>query len=224
MADEEVPAPLSVWAALSLVMADVQNVSKSGRNESQNFNFRGIDAVMNAVGPALRARGVIVLPSVKDVNYESYQTRNGAQMRNCTMTVAFTFVGPAGDLLVCSTVGEAADSGDKATSKAHSVAFRTALLQALCIPTDEPDPDASAHERATAPAPPAVITSAQYERIKKACDTKELRDEFRGRFGVPAAQLPADRWPDAEDWISDLEADGPPNNPALRDPEQGDPS
>jgi hypothetical protein len=30
-----------------------------------------------------------------------------------------------------------------------SVAFRTALLQALCLPTDEPDPDEHVYERAT---------------------------------------------------------------------------
>jgi hypothetical protein len=40
------------------------------------------------------------------------------------------------------------DSGDKATAKAMSVAMRTALLQALCLPTDEPDPDATSYERA----------------------------------------------------------------------------
>ena len=38
-------------------------------------------------------------------------------------------------------IGEAGDSGDKATPKAMSVALRTALLQTLMLPTDEPDPD-----------------------------------------------------------------------------------
>jgi hypothetical protein len=40
------------------------------------------------------------------------------------------------------------DSGDKATAKAMSVAYRTALLQVLCLPTDEPDPDSHTYERA----------------------------------------------------------------------------
>ena len=42
---------------------------------------------------------------------------------------------------------EAWDSGDKAAPKAMSVAFRTALLQALALPTDDPDPDSQSYER-----------------------------------------------------------------------------
>ena len=39
------------FAALSAVMDDVQAVKKGDRNTQQNYNFRGIDAVINAVGP-----------------------------------------------------------------------------------------------------------------------------------------------------------------------------
>jgi hypothetical protein len=192
----------TIHQALSAVMGQVQAVGKTGRNESQGFSFRGIDAVVNAVGPALRDEGVIVVPKVLDRWVETYQTRNGANMKNVSLLVEFTFHGPAKDTIVCSAVGEASDSGDKATSKAHSVAFRTALLQALCIPTDEPDPDASSHERAAAP---SVIDGALAARVRKACTTKELRDMFRDRFGCGAAEVPADRADEVEDWLSDLE-------------------
>ena len=40
------------------------------------------------------------------------------------------------------------DVGDKGTPKAMSVAYRIVLLQMLCIPTDEPDPDSQSYERA----------------------------------------------------------------------------
>jgi hypothetical protein len=46
--------------------------------------------------------------------------------------------------------GEASDAGDKSTPKAMSVAYRTFLLQSLCLPTDEPDPDSETHDRGTA--------------------------------------------------------------------------
>ena len=42
------------------------------------------------------------------------------------------------------------DGGDKATAKAMSVAFRIALLQALALPTSEPDPDSTSYERSPA--------------------------------------------------------------------------
>ncbi len=39
------------------------------------------------------------------------------------------------------------DSGDKATAKAMSVAYRIALIQALNAPTGDPDPDTQTYER-----------------------------------------------------------------------------
>lgn len=197
--------PIAVHEALSRVMGAVQAIGKGDRNQGQGFNFRGIDAVMNAVGPALREHGVIVLPNVRNRWVETYQTRNGATMRNVTLDVEFTFVGPDGSELLCATMGEAADAGDKATPKAHSVAFRTALLQALCVPTDEPDPDASSHERA---APPVVIAKADADRLidKMRAGNVAARD-WMEQFGVRPEDLPADRLAEAEDWLSDLEAD-----------------
>jgi hypothetical protein len=166
----------TVVAAVSAVMGDVQSVGKDGRNQSQGFNFRGIDAVLNAVGPALRKHGVIVTPKVLTYTAGTYQTSKGALMHSVTVEVEFTFHGPAGDTLVCSALGEAADSGDKATSKAHSVAFRTALLQALCIPTDEPDPDETSHERAA----PQAMTPHQASTIDT--QTKSLDDAQRAQL------------------------------------------
>lgn len=138
---------MTVIQALNAVMNDVQSIAKRDRNSEQNFNFRGIDAVINTVGPALRQHGVIVVPQVEDFTAESYTTKRGTAMRNVTVKVRWVFHGPDGDSIEAVTFGEAADSGDKALSKAQSVAYRIALLQALCIPTDEPDPDASSHER-----------------------------------------------------------------------------
>lgn len=196
---------LPIHIALSAVMGDVQAVRKQDRNTQQGFNFRGVDAVVNAVGPALRTHGVIVLPRVLARHTETYQTSKGATMRNVAVEVEFTFVGPDGSTLTCSTVGEAADAGDKATPKAHSVAFRTALLQALCIPTDEPDPDASTHERA---APVQAIGEVDARRLADVLNAggKEARDAWMARFGCHPATLPVGRLAEADDFVSDLEA------------------
>ena len=199
MADE----PPTIHEALSAAMGDVQAVGKDGRNAQQGYSFRGVDAVVNAVGPALRAHGVIVVPDLLHADYRPYQTKTGTAMMGCTVHVRYTFHGPRGDTIECSVMGESSDSGDKATPKAFSVAYRTALLQALCIPTDDPDPDQTSHERSSGP---VFITPDQYQRIKDACSTKELRDLFREKFQCPAAELPATRWAEAEDWLSDLEA------------------
>jgi hypothetical protein len=151
----------TIHQALSAVMGDVQSVSKSSHNDQQNFNFRGIDAVVNAVGPALRRHGVVVVPTKAVAEIEHYQTSKGTAMKNVALTVKFRFYGPAGDFVEATARGEAADSGDKATSKAHSVAFRTVLLEALCIPTDDPDPDSQLHERGVPRREPKKRASAQ---------------------------------------------------------------
>lgn len=198
-----------IHEALAAVMADVGAVSKDSRNQSQGFNFRGIDAVVNAVGPVLRKHGVITLPVVEDSHYDTIPTKNGGTMRQCTLTVRWRFVGPAGDQLEAVVIAEAMDSGDKATSKAHSVAYRTVLLQVLCIPTDEPDPDASSYERERPQERPAVIPQAEANRIAKliegAPNPVEVRAQFRAKFGCGASTLPADRLAEANDWLSDLE-------------------
>lgn len=203
--------PFPIHAALAAVMADVGAVAKSDRNQVQGFNFRGIDAVINAVGPAFRSRGVIALPLVEDAHYEQIEVgKNRSLMRQCTLTVRWRFVGPAGDHLDAVVVAEAMDSGDKATSKAHSVAYRTALLQVLCIPTDEPDPDATTYERAPAPAPPMLVTAAQADEMRAVLNgaSPDDRKAFVARFGCKPAELPAARFGEAKDWLSDLEAIG----------------
>lgn len=143
----------TIYAALAAVMDEVQGVAKKDKNTSQGFNFRGIDAVVNAVGPALRKHKVIVIPQLLEKAQSTVEVgKNRTPMGHVTVTVKYTFYGPSGDFLEAIVVGEAMDSGDKAVAKAMSVAFRIALLQSLALPTDEPDPDTHSYERSPAPA------------------------------------------------------------------------
>jgi hypothetical protein len=99
--------------------------------------------------------------------------------------VLYRFHGPAGDFLDAESVGEASDSLDKATSKAMSVAYRTALIQALTLPTGDPDPDSF-----NPPTDPTV-ESTDRSRLAQAkakvwklaqsrgWDTNQLADHYR---------------------------------------------
>lgn len=137
-----------IYTALADVMVDVDHVAKRDRNEHHRFIFRGIDAVVNAVGPALRKHGVIVTPHIHSVDYEQVSTSGGKPATACRVVATYTFWASDGSSIATSVAAEAWDNGDKSTPKAMSVAFRTALLQALCLPTDEPDPDHATYERA----------------------------------------------------------------------------
>jgi hypothetical protein len=138
----------TVVELLTNVMRDVQAVGKDGRNLEQGYMFRGVDAVVKAVGPKLREHGVLVLPMLEKASYRDVQTSRGKPSRESTVEVRYRFYGPAGDFIDAVVPGEAMDFGDKGVAKAMSVAYRIVLLQALCIPTDEPEPDAATYERA----------------------------------------------------------------------------
>jgi len=164
----------TVQQRLIAVMQDVQSVAKTERNQQQGFNFRGIDAVINAVGPAFRKHGVFVLPSVRESEYGQVTIgKNATQMGHVRLLVEFTFTGLDGDTVSCTVACEAMDSGDKATAKAMSVGLRTALLQVLALPTDEPDPDASSYERAPAGVQQDVVAGV-LKALADATDGAEL--------------------------------------------------
>lgn len=185
----------TVHQALAAVMSAVGPVAKRDRNETQRFNFRGIDAVVNAVGPALREHGVVMVPTAGQPTVDSYTTAKGTQMTHVVLPVTFTFYGPAGDSITCRVLGEASDAGDKVMSKAHAVAWRIALLEVFAIPTDEPDPDSQAHERAAEPGQDWWTANGWADQA----DHDHHRDELR----AAAKQLPADARDEMRQWIAD---------------------
>jgi hypothetical protein len=161
----------TIYQALNAVMDQVRGVGKKEENNAPGagYKFRGVDAVTNAVGPALREHGVILAPKVLDWKYGTVTVgHKQTQMGHARLLIEFTWYGPAGDSLVTIAAGEAFDSGDKATAKAHSVAFRTAMIQTLCLPTDEKDPNEDTYERSTAEQDPAVTARVELSRLLRA--------------------------------------------------------
>ncbi len=192
----------TVAEAVANVMGAVQAIGKNQRVDTgpARFNFRGVDDVVAAVGPALRKHDVVFAPvRVVSVDHERYETSKGSSMDGVTVVVEYEFTGPAGDKLRVAAAGQAADSGDKAVPKAMSVAYRTALLEALCVPTNEPDPDSSVHERAAAPRP--TVDERPYIREQIATVGKQ-------KFGWTPQQITDDFVPWSQGQvISEADAD-----------------
>lgn len=120
------------------------------------FKFRGIDEAMDAVGHAMREVGVILSTEVlKDETSTVPVTKKGDGRNGpyestilwttTKTTMRYIFVDPEdGSTHTIEMVGEGRDASDKSTSKAGSMAFKYALLQALCIPvTGMDDSDAA---------------------------------------------------------------------------------
>lgn len=158
----------TIFEALAAVSAEVGAVRKQERNKMQNFNFRGIDTVVNAVHPALAKHGVVVVPELLEKELRESKTAKGSVMVNVYLTVRYSFFGPEGDSVHAVVAAESFDSGDKATAKAMSVALRTALLQTLMLPTDEIDSNHVSYERSVLPGvEDAEIESAGVDGLRK---------------------------------------------------------
>lgn len=146
-----------VYTAIAEVMATIakEGISKDRKNEQQGYAFRGIDDVYNALAPILSGAGLCLLPYVKERQVVERQTQRGGVLFYVTVTVDFHLVSSVdGSSHVISVVGEAMDSGDKATNKAMSAAYKYACMQAFCIPTEgDNDADRTTHDVAPARKP-----------------------------------------------------------------------
>ncbi len=126
-----------IYKAIHEAMEACQAVGKDSRNPQQGYKYRGIDAVMNAINPALRKAGIFCVPEVQDTSREERTTKNGALMIYSVVTVKYSFFAEDGSSVTATVIGEGMDSGDKSYNKAMSAAFKYALFQVFCIPTEE---------------------------------------------------------------------------------------
>ena len=186
-----------VYAAIAGVMADLakEGISKSRNNQQQGYIFRGIDDVYNALSPILAAHGLVMLPRVLSREVVERVNHKGTALFYVTVDAEFVLVcAEDGSSHTIKTYGEAMDSGDKATNKAMSAAYKYAAMQAFCIPTEgDNDADATTHEVAPARkhVEPPKMTLAQradaFEARMRACKSAaELDKAFKLGSGLMA--------------------------------------
>lgn len=182
-----------IYAAINAISADLAEtgVSKSRTNAMQNYQFRGIDDVMNALAPLLVKHGVVILPRCLSRDVAERRTPKGTALFYVCVECEFDFICVAdGSTHVVKMYGEAMDAGDKATNKAMSAAYKYAALQTFCIPTDT-DADATTHPEVTTsaeaplPAPPIAPPRPwkQYAAAPKPAPPPDV-----DTFGPPPAQ------------------------------------
>ncbi len=141
---------MSIYNAMLLIQEELTAITKDQRNGQQGWKFRGVDDVMNTLHPILVKHKVFACPKVLDIQRTSTTTSKGSCLNYATATVEYKFYDESGDSISVTVVGEGMDSGDKATSKALSIAYKYAMFQTFCIPTED-DPDKDVYEAATVP-------------------------------------------------------------------------
>lgn len=114
-------------------------------SEGLRFSYRSIEDVLAALNPLLYQHHLIIYPERIDQEPEqSVSTRGGGVQRLVRTTITYRFVSTEdGSSFTAQALGEGLDSCDKASGKAMSYAFKSAMFQTFCIPViGMPDPDA----------------------------------------------------------------------------------
>src|SRR5574343_1543246 len=98
---------MSVYKAINLVQADLckLGIGKDSTNTYDNYKFRGIDAVYNALSPLLAKHGLCILPRVISRACEERASAKGGALFYVTVEMEFDFV--------------AAEDGSKHTIKTY---------------------------------------------------------------------------------------------------------
>lgn len=131
-----------IFSAVCGVMKEIGVVTKAKKNKQGDYMYRGVDDVMNALQPALIKNRVFIVPVVTGEQREERVSKSGSPLLFTRLSVTFRFYAEDGSFVEASLIGEAMDTGDKATNKALSVAYKYACFQVFCIPTDGmPDPE-----------------------------------------------------------------------------------
>lgn len=139
MTDTDLGANLdaSIYERMAAVLRDLPAIAKASENKQQNYMFRGIDDVLNALNPVLAKHGVFYTPTVLEARTEQRTSGKGNSLYATWLHVQYTFYGLAGDTVTASAWGEGTDSLDKATNKAMTGAMKYCLFQVFAISTKE---------------------------------------------------------------------------------------
>lgn len=126
-----------VYTSIVAIIAELSKsgIAKSHANEGQGWLFRGIDDVYNALSPLLAKHRLCILPRIIQRNCSEGKNEVGERVNRVALEVAFDIVSAVdGSAHTVEVWGEAIDSGDKATNKALTAAYKYAAFQVFCIP------------------------------------------------------------------------------------------
>jgi len=181
---------MSVYKAISAVAKEMaeHGISKDRENRQQGFNFRGIDQVYNALAPMLAKHGLVILPRITDRTVTERVTAKGGVLFYVVVKAEFDFVATEdGSKHTVVTYGEAMDSGDKATNKAMSIAYKYAAFQTFCIPTEQTAIDADAEIHHPSPRHPDEILADFTAQAAECASLEDLKGIYKPAWNALAS-------------------------------------
>lgn len=171
----------AIHKAIQKAMGDIARTGIAKTHQASlggaSVNYRGVEEAMNEMCGVLIRCGITVTPRYSQLQVAERvkgDPKDAKATRFVTLLGAFTFTSTDdGSSVTCEHYGEAMDSGDKAVTKAQSVAFRTALFQQFVIPTMAIDPEAGGDDGVQAMTEEAI--NAHGKALREAATLETLR-------------------------------------------------
>ena len=196
----------AVYAAINAVAADLAltGIAKSRVNHVDDYKYRSIDDVLDRLAPLLPKHRLCVLPRVVEREVTERADEMQRLLLNVVLRVAFTLTSvDDGSSHIVEVYGEALDGGDKATAKAMSAAYKSAVVQTFCIPVSgSEDPDRTGHRLTARIHEPEPVQGwqqwcADIEDIIRVCESEQaiatVQESNRPPLDLRVNTLKADR-------------------------------
>jgi len=169
-AASETPVQLNLRQKLAEVRRRIGYIQKRGHNERFNYSYVTAADIAGAVGDILSELGVVVIPRLEDISYESAVGR-GEAIRMARVVMAYTFADvDSGEEIVAKVAGQGLDPGDKAPYKAMTGALKYALLQSFLLATGDDPEDERVDARFTTPSSDRPINAEEVRELEKLID------------------------------------------------------
>ena len=170
------PARLNLRQKLAEVRRRIGYIQKRGHNERSNYSYVTAADIAGSVGDILAELGVVVIPTLEDISYESAAGHGEAtRMARVVMAYAFTDV-DSGEEIIAKVAGQGLDLGDKAPYKAMTGALKYALLQSFLLATGD-DPEDDRLDRFMPPNAERLIGSEQVRELQTLIEETETELE-----------------------------------------------
>ena len=149
--------PLNLTQKLCQVMATVDRIPKTGRNDFHGYNYAEEAVIVEAIRQELATRNVMLYPSLQTRMLGDGTGAITVEGGITTVMMTYTFVdGDSGETMESAWAGQGQDSGDKGLYKAYTGAQKYFLLKTFLMPTGDEkgadDPENPAKEALPTPA------------------------------------------------------------------------
>jgi hypothetical protein len=157
---------LNLRQKLAEVRRRIGYVQKRGHNERNNYSYVTAADIAGSVGDILAELGVVVIPTLEEISYESAAGR-GEAARMARVVMAYTFADvDSGEEVVAKVAGQGLDPGDKAPYKAMTGALKYALLQSFLLATGDDPEDERADARSTTSSSDRPINAEEVRELE----------------------------------------------------------